>query len=92
MSSFDKNVRPPAGLETASRGRLRLVEPPQVSRKMALTDTFPDDSPPPLLDGCMAEIRRRSAELSAGTATTIPRELVRVEAIPDTLPVLTKRS
>ncbi len=40
----------------------------------------------------MAEIRVRSAELAAGTATTIPREVVRAKAIPDTLPTLTKRS
>ena len=40
----------------------------------------------------MAEIRVRSAELGAGTATTIFWEVVWVEAIPDTLPPLTKRS
>ena len=37
-SSKDKNVRPRAELETASRGRLRLVGPPQVGRKTALAE------------------------------------------------------
>ena len=57
---------------------------------MALADTFPGYRLPPLSDGWMAEIGRRSAERAAGTATTIPWEVVRVEAIPDTLPPLTK--
>jgi hypothetical protein len=59
---------------------------------MALADTFPDDALPLLSDEWMAEIRRRSAELAAGTATTILWEVVRGEAIPDTLSTLTKRS
>jgi len=40
----------------------------------------------------MAEIRRRSAELATGMAWTIPWEVVRGEAIPDTLSTLTKRT
>ena len=59
---------------------------------MGLADTFPDEVLPPLSDEWMAEIQRRSAELAAGTATTIPREVVWAEAIPDTLSTLTKRS
>jgi putative addiction module component (TIGR02574 family) len=47
----------------------------------ALWDTFPDDALPPLSDEWIAEIRRRSAELSAGTAKTIPWEVVRREAL-----------
>jgi len=59
---------------------------------MALADTFPDDTLPPLSDELVAKVRRRSPELAAGTATTIPWELIRGKAIPDTLPTLTKRS
>jgi hypothetical protein len=59
---------------------------------MALADTFPDYRLPTLSDELIAEIRRRSPELSAYTATTIPLEVVQGEAIPDTLPTLTKRS
>jgi hypothetical protein len=48
---------------------------------MALAETVPDDSLPPLSDEWMAEIRRRSAEVAAGTATSIPWEIVRGEAL-----------
>ena len=60
--------------------------------KSALTDTFPDNALPRLSDEWMAEIRRRSAALAAGMASPVPWELVRSEAIPDTLSTLTKRS
>jgi len=53
---------------------------------------FPDNALPPLSNEWMAKIRGQSAALAAGTATTIPWEVVRGEAIPDTLPTLTKRS
>ena len=48
MSSLHENGRPRAGLETASRGRLRVVGPPQVGQEMGLADTFPDAALPPL--------------------------------------------
>ena len=65
-------MRPPLGLETARKGRLSLVGAPQAGRTMALADTFSVDALPPLSDEWMAEIRRRLAEVSAGTATIIP--------------------
>jgi putative addiction module component (TIGR02574 family) len=71
MSTIDALLADAAQLPVADR--LELID--------ALWDTFPDDALPPLSDEWMAEIRRRSAELSAGTATTIPWEVVRGEAL-----------
>ena len=71
MSTIDALLADAAQLPLADR--LELID--------ALWDTFPDDALPPLSDKWMAEIRRRSAKLSAGTATTIPWEAVRSEAL-----------
>ena len=71
MSTIDALLADAAQLPVADR--LELID--------ALWDTFPDDALPQLSDEWMAEIRRRSAELSAGTATTIPWEVVRGEAL-----------
>ena len=48
MILLHENGRPRAGLDTASRGRLRVVGPLQVGRKMGLADMFPDDALRPL--------------------------------------------
>jgi len=71
MSTIDTLLADAAQLPVADQ--LALID--------ALWDTFPEDALPPLSDEWMAEIRRRSAELSAGTATTIPWEGVRDEAL-----------
>ena len=71
MSTIDALLADAAQLPVADR--LELID--------ALWDTLPDEALPPLSDEWMAEIRRRSAELSAGTATTIPWEVVRGEAL-----------
>ena len=52
--------------------RLELID--------ALWETVPTNALPPLSDEWLAEIERRSAELDAGTVTTIPWEQVRDEA------------
>jgi putative addiction module component (TIGR02574 family) len=71
MSTIDALLADAAQLPVADR--LELID--------ALWDTFPDDALPPLSDEWIAEVRRRSAELSAGTATTIPWKFVRREAL-----------
>jgi putative addiction module component (TIGR02574 family) len=71
MSTIDALLADAAQLPVADR--LELID--------ALWDTFPDDALPPVSDEWIAEIRRRSAELSAGTAKTIPWEVVRREAL-----------
>ena len=43
----------------------------------ALWETVPTDALPPLSDEWREEIKRRSAEIDAGTVTTIPWEQVR---------------
>ena len=70
MSTIDALLADAAQLPVADRLELNG----------ALWDTFPDDALPPLSDEWMAEIHRRSAELSAGTATTISWEGVRGDA------------
>ena len=52
--------------------RLELID--------ALWETVPPNALPPLSDEWRMEIQRRSAELDAGTVTTIPWEQVRDEA------------
>jgi putative addiction module component (TIGR02574 family) len=52
--------------------RLELID--------ALWETVPSDALPALSDEWRAEILRRSAELDAGSITTIPWEQVRDEA------------
>ena len=47
----------------------------------AIWETLPDDSLPPLSGEWMAEIRRRSEEIDAGTVKTIPWEQVKAEAL-----------
>ena len=53
---------------------------------------FPDSALPPPSDEWVAKIRGQSAGHAAGMASTIPRDVVRDEAIPDTLFTLTKRA
>ena len=52
--------------------RLELID--------ALWETVPPNALPPLSDEWRVEIQRRSAELDAGTVTTIPWDQVRDEA------------
>jgi putative addiction module component (TIGR02574 family) len=53
--------------------RLRLIDD--------LWDTVPDDAPCPLSEEWKREIERRVADLDAGTAKTIPWEVVRDTAL-----------
>lgn len=53
--------------------RLELID--------AIWATLPDEALPPLSDEWMDEIRKRSAELAAGTAKTVSWEVVRSEAM-----------
>ncbi|MCE5303011.1 MAG: addiction module protein [Planctomycetaceae bacterium] len=53
--------------------RVQLIE--------ALWDTLPADSPQPLTEEWLAEIRRRSAEYDSGSLTTIPWEKIRADAL-----------
>jgi putative addiction module component (TIGR02574 family) len=71
MSTFDALLADAAQLPVAER--LELID--------ALWDTLPDEALPPLSAEWMAEIQRRSAELAAGTAKTIPWEVVRSKAL-----------
>jgi len=71
MSTIDALLADAAQLPVADR--LELID--------ALWDTLPDEALPPLSEEWMAEIQRRSAELAAGTAKTIPWEVVQSEAL-----------
>jgi putative addiction module component (TIGR02574 family) len=53
--------------------RLQLID--------AIWDTLPAESLPPLTDEWAAEIQRRSAEYDSGSATTVPWEQVKAEAM-----------
>lgn len=53
--------------------RLELID--------AIWATLPDEALLPLSDEWMDEIRKRSAELAAGTAKTVSWEVVRSEAM-----------
>lgn len=47
----------------------------------AIWDTLPEESLPPLDSEWVAEIQRRSVEIDAGLAETIPWEQIRTEAM-----------
>ena len=66
MSAIDALLADAAQLPIAER--LELID--------ALWNTLPDEALPPLSDEWAAELLRRSAELAAGTAKTIPWEVV----------------
>ena len=70
MSTYETLLADAAQLPVANR--LRLID--------AIEETLPDDCLPPLSDEWLAEIRKRSAELDAGTVETIPWEQVRAAA------------
>jgi len=71
MSTIDALLADAAQLPIAER--LELID--------ALWNTLPDEALPPLSDEWAAELLRRSAELAAGTAKTIPWEVVQSEAV-----------
>ncbi len=71
MSTIDALLADVAQLPVADR--LELID--------ALWDTLPEEALPPLSEEWMAEIQRRSDELDAGTATTVPWEVVQSEAL-----------
>jgi len=71
MSTIDALLADAAQLPIAER--LKLID--------ALWNTLPDEALPPLSDEWAAELLRRSAELAAGTAKTIPWEVVQSEAL-----------
>lgn len=71
MSTIDALLADAAQLPVADR--LELID--------ALWDTLPEEALPPLSEEWMAEIQRRSDELDAGTATTVPWEVVQSEAL-----------
>jgi len=71
MSTIDALLADAAQLPVADR--LELID--------AIWDTLPDEALPPLSAEWMAEIQRRSAELAAGTAKTIPWDVVHSEAL-----------
>jgi putative addiction module component (TIGR02574 family) len=71
MSTIDALLADAAQLPVADR--LELID--------ALWDTLPEEALPPLSEEWMVEIQRRSDELDAGTATTVPWEVVQSEAL-----------
>ncbi|MEX1077037.1 MAG: addiction module protein [Pirellulales bacterium] len=71
MSTIDALLADAAQLNVTDR--LELID--------ALWDTLPDEALPPLSDEWMNEIRKRSADLAAGSAQTIPWEVVRSQAM-----------
>jgi putative addiction module component (TIGR02574 family) len=71
MSTITALLADAAQLPVADR--LELID--------ALWATLPDEALPPLSAEWMSEIRKRSAEFSAGAVTTIPWEVVRSEAM-----------
>jgi putative addiction module component (TIGR02574 family) len=71
MSTIDALLADASQLPVADR--LELID--------ALWDTLPEEALPPLSEEWMAEIQRRSDELDAGTATTVPWEVVQSEAL-----------
>lgn len=71
MSTIDALLADASRLPVAER--LELID--------ALWDTLPEDALPPLSAEWIAEIQTRSAELSAGTAKTIPWTVVQSGAL-----------
>ena len=71
MSTIDALLADAAQLPVAER--LQLID--------ALWNTLPDEALPPLSDEWAPELLRRSAALAAGTAKTIPWEVVQAEAL-----------
>ncbi len=71
MRTIDSLLADAAQLPVADR--LELID--------ALWDTLPEEALPPLSEEWMAEIRQRSDELDAGTAKSVPWEVVQSEAL-----------
>jgi putative addiction module component (TIGR02574 family) len=63
----------------ADASRLPLAD--RIQLILALWDTVPPDSLPPLSDEWLAEINRRSAEYDSGAVQTVPWEQIRADAL-----------
>ena len=68
-------------LETLLADASQLTVTDRIHLIDALWDSLPPDSLPPLSNEWVAEIQRRSAEIDAGTAVTVPWAQVKADAM-----------